>query len=376
MDLEDQFLEQKKYLFNQGISRLTNPEKKEINNNYRKINMIVRAPNNFPNLIKGFLKEKNLTQLQFFIKYRDKYPTDSAILHTYASYFSKAKRPSLIRMHQILEYINTLNYVPKKEIDELKNDIEHKFDLDQYTYLATIFSSYKDVLQYFNRIIDDAFKCFNLYLTNLQIILNRDILSWSQLKTWINVDHYLKNEGKSKIELIKAFSFVDMKILDYQAFNISKGRFTMYLDIGTILEQLLFSKKDKTTIETNLQTKQLGITSNNLLQIYDSIYPNFQLKTSLIETWPRLKDFFQEIKNEDLSLYDIKSNSINTIFMRQLFNLNSLFEEEYYNHLYETTNFPQFNEQMFIYDTIMDEINSIISLYLSKAQPKYYHYFN
>lgn len=399
-------LRQKKYLFSRAIKKLTKVDKKDIKNNYHKINKVVGAPNNFPNFIKEAIKKKKISQLTFFMRYAEKYPNDASVINSYASYFSKGKRPSPRRFYQILEYINTLffNQEFSDQFQQTAYDIQHQSQYRKYDYFSTIFSSSSEVIKYTDDIINNAFTSFILYLENLLIILHEHFLSWQQLKNWIKVDQFLSQEGVNKIKLIKQFSYADMKILDYKVFKAFSFHKASYSEIYSILQNLLFpinkSLQNYSEINFMLQDfmlpiaksqqnqdmffqkehkiqkdclKKIGIDSSNYYSIYERIYPNFKINSTLIKTWPHLKDFLLNLSARDYHNLNFINSNEPTINLRIL---DVKFQNEYFNRLHKEKDYPQFNEQSFIFNTVINELDSTVKKYLVEKQPKYYPQFN
>lgn len=162
-----------KFTFKKAYEKLTKKEEKMIKQNIAIINHTPSAPNNFSSVIKEALNQlkkdgKKTTQAKFFENYGAKYEpddTNASVTNTYKSYMTNKKRPSPIRMVQLLDYIFKLIFdIPKNDFERtiymLQSENQKK--MKQYSYFATIFKDSEEANKYVKLIVNDAFSSTKL----------------------------------------------------------------------------------------------------------------------------------------------------------------------------------------------------------------------
>ena len=354
-----------------NILKETNSQKlKQLKLNYSLINKLPHIPNNFPQVIKKAItdieKETDtpISQFDFFAEYCDEYEDNSSILSSFKSYF-KNSRPSPTRMINILNFIN--NKLPKKHVFDpnfdkdiqtflarINPDPNNPLDKD-FKYFDTLFQNKKAAFDYLNNIINDSFSSILLLLRNLQII-NRtttQIDSWTDLERWIKADTKIKSVANQKFQLIKHLLQMETKINNYKLFN----NHSQINGIPFQINGVNFNIYPITNNEIHM-LNAIGI--NNIQRLKATTFPNFKINNE----W---KEYYHEI-NHFIGLLENSNETIETFSSC----LNSSYYSEYITRLDKENEFPQFNENEFIFKSTVAILNKMINDYLFHLKPKYY----
>lgn len=255
-------------ILDRNYSLLDKKEKIKINDVVKKANMPVQAPNNFPKLIRHAIKQTanvqktTITQEKYydeflsqldtsmeFISSNDFKPTsptqirylqkmfpdnkfnstnnqmtenyyysnfnvdtdkDYITFNTYKKYLSGVKRPSIIRMRNLLKFFeDTSNRKDPRKYDDDFFDINYLKNYNYFSYHQTLFNDIKQEINYIFKIIIDSLKCLDEMdkaiaepLPYTQNTLNANI-------EWINNFSKLNDIALAKLDFAK-------KILDFE----------------------------------------------------------------------------------------------------------------------------------------------------------------
>lgn len=261
-----------KFTFKKAYEKLTKKEEKMIKQNIAIINHTPSAPNNFSSVIKEALNQlkkdgKKTTQAKFFENYGAKYEpddTNASVTNTYKSYMTNKKRPSPIRMVQLLDYIFKLIFdIPKNDFERtiymLQSENQKK--MKQYSYFATIFKDSEEANKYVKLIVNDAFSSTKLLINNLEVILNTKISSWNEIDRWAKTYTALNKIAFKKIKLVESFAYLEKQLMNYHYWDLIPNRDGICYHLPELL--------DKALIKPSRPTKP------SKDETYDPVYPMF-----------------------------------------------------------------------------------------------------
>lgn len=255
-------------ILDRNYSLLDKKEKIKINDVVKKANMPVQAPNNFPKLIRHAIKrtanvqKKTITQEKYydeflsqldtsmeFISSNDFKPTsptqirylqkvfpdnkfnstnnqmtenyyysnfnvdtdkDYITFNTYKKYLSGVKRPSIIRMSNLLKFFeDTSNRKDPRKYDDDFFDINYLKNYNYFSYHQTLFNDIKQEINYIFKIIIDSLKCLDEMdkaiaelLPYTQNTLNANI-------EWINNFSKLNDIALAKLDLAQKILYLE-----------------------------------------------------------------------------------------------------------------------------------------------------------------------
>lgn len=382
-----------KFTFKKAYETLTKKEEKMIKQNIAIINNTPSSPNNFAPVIKKALNQlkkdgKKTTQAKFFENYGAKYEpndTNASITSTYTSYMSNKKRPSPIRMVQLLDYIFKLIFdVPKNDFERTIYMLqpEHQEKMRQYSYITTIFKDSKEANKYVKLIVNDAFLSTKLLINSLNKILNIKISSWDEIDRWAKTYTALNKIAFRKIKLIESFAYLEKQLMDYHYWHLIPNRDGTRYHLSELLDKALIKpsrpsnpskdekydpaypmfigmfKKEQENYTWAKQTlSNLGI--DNIYDVLEITYPNFKLKDTIEATYPHVREFFESLKHSDSAIENLNI-------------LDDKIQSEYEERKYSDIHYPQFNERNFIYLSAIDILLDLIDNFSDDHKPQFY----
>lgn len=169
----------------------------------------------FPN-IKINSDENESIENYYYPNFEINKDNDHITFNTYQKYLSGVKRPSIIRMHNLLKYFEETTNVPdtrKYEYDFF--DINYLKNYNSFTYHQTLFNDLKQEINYIFQIITDSLKCLDKMNKAIEELLSDTQNTLTQNIEWIRNFSKFNNIALAKLDLAqKILHLEEIKLTD------------------------------------------------------------------------------------------------------------------------------------------------------------------